>query len=97
MRLRRAGPANGVAAALRGDAGAAARRARTTFFFLRVAFALRARRAEVRAVLTVFAGLAFLATARFRPFGLFRERRLSFFRTRFAMTTIPFKCLTGFG
>jgi hypothetical protein len=48
-----------------------------------------------------FDGLARLATARLRPFvldlALFGARRLSFFRTRFAMAKIPFKSLTGFG
>jgi hypothetical protein len=63
-----------------------------------------ARRVDARAVLAVFAGFVFFvprATTRLRPFvldfDLFWGRRLSFFRTRFAMTKIPFKCLTGFG
>jgi hypothetical protein len=41
--------------------------------------------------------LARLAAARLGPFVLFLARRLSFFRTRFAMAKIPFKSLTGFG
>jgi len=74
---------------------------RTTFGL--TAFALTARRVDARAVRAAFAvfddfaGFTRLATTRLRPFVLFFGRRLSFFRTRFAMTKIPFKCLTGFG
>jgi hypothetical protein len=73
---------------------------RTTFVL--TALTLTARRVDARAVLAVFALFAVFAdfpraTTRLRPFVLFFGRRLSFLRTRFAMTKIPFKCLTGFG
>jgi len=63
--------------------------------FFRAAFFLTARRVDALAV------LARLTTARLRPlvldFVLFCARRLTLRRTRFAMTKIPFKSLTGFG
>src|SRR5215470_14016694 len=91
LRLSRSGATGRRAAALAADG----RASRFRFSFFRATFFLIARRADARAV------LARLTTARLRPlvldFVLFWARRLTLRRTRFAMTKIPFKSLTGFG
>jgi len=85
--LSRSGATGRRAAAPAADGRAA--RFRISFF--RAAFFLPARRVEALAV------LARLTTARLRPLVIFFARRLTLRRTRFAMTKIPFKSLTGFG
>src|SRR5262245_36177163 len=87
LRLSRSGATGRRAAAPAADGRAA--RFRISFF--RAAFFLPARRVEALAV------LARLTTARLRPLVIFFARRLTLRRTRFAMTKLPFKSLTGFG